>query len=207
MPKFATAGNTDIMTTSGLSSTEGLPTSSSRSLQESKHSVTDYRRRVGESLFGTSRMWLKVEQSSLATSARVSGPSLTDSSLDASISPVDPTGTSRIIGLQKWAGQIHSVESGLFTVELLPLDHDGPVLFADFDLRLLAPDERKAKPGAIVYLTTRMIQGDSGRVEAVTNVRLRHPRRWSRDELNEVKRRGRDRARSFAKYANRGTER
>ena len=201
MPKIASSSNSAAMATNGLSVAESFPTSP-KNRQESAHSVTDYSRRMSAFRSSTGSATIKGQQTRLATAFEARE---VDSESIASNTPTDQTGASRIVGLQKWAGQIYSVENGLCTVELLPLDHDGPALFADFDLRLLAPDEREAKPGAIVYLTTRMIQGDSGHVEAVTNLRLRHPRRWSRAELNEVKQRGRDRARSFAKYARRGT--
>jgi hypothetical protein len=202
MPNFTSPSNSNTMVTSGLSAAEELPTSPNSNWRDSRYSVTDYSRRAGVPQRATSGTTALGQQLELVTGAEALA---IDSGSDIPVNSFDSNATTRIVGLQKWAGQICSVEKGLFTVELRPLDHDGPTLFADFDLRLLAPDEREAKPGAIVYLTTRMIQGDSGRVEAVTNVRLRHPRRWSRAELNEVKQRGRDRARSFAKYASRGT--
>lgn len=203
MPELTSYHNSGTFTTTGLADIEKLPTSPGRNWREGWDSVSNYSRRVGESWGGTSSLTVKGQRPGLMTGANATevSSSDSDSGINAAISPIDPTGTSRIVGLRKWAGQIHSVENGLFTVELLPLDHDGPELFADFELELLAPDERSAKPGAIVYLTTRMIQVDSGRVEAVTNVRLRQARRWSKTELDEVNRRGRDRARSFAKYA------
>ena len=207
MPEFTPYSNSGTLATTGQADIEGLPTSPSINWWEGRDSVSDYGRRVSESWDGTSSFTAHGQRPGITTGADAIEAGATDSvsGINASITPIDPTGTSRIVGLRKWAGQIHSVENGLFTVELLPLDHDGPELFADFELELLAPDERKAKPGAIVYLTTRMIQVDSGHVEAVTNVRLRQARRWSRTELDEVERRGRDRARSFAKYARRGT--
>jgi hypothetical protein len=207
MPESATLNSSGTMATNGEFASKSLPTSPSSHMWEDRYSVRGPARRGVKSLPSTSSVWAQGQRLSLNVGAEVNGTLITDSELGAPVSAADPAGNDLIVGLQKWVGQINSVEKGIFTAELLPLDHDGPVLFADFDLRLLAPDERKAKPGAILYLTTRMIQGDSGHVEAVTNVRLRQPRRWSRVELNEVKRRGRDRARAFARYAKRGTER
>jgi hypothetical protein len=204
MPKFASYGNSGTMTTSGLSITEDLPTSPNRNWQQSADSVTDYSRRLDETQSGTRSATISGGFRGRTAAFKARETSAAHSDLPGTNTPGGVTGVSRIVGLQKWAGQIYSIDNGLITIELVPLDHDGPTLFADFDLRLIAPDERKAKPGAIVYLTTRMIQGNSGHVEAVTNLRLRHPRRWSRAELSEVKRRGRDRAKSFARYARRG---
>lgn len=200
MPNIAIDDNPPTLVTSGLSS-EDLPTSAARKWQERSGGATEYHRHAFSPRPGTaSNKWDQGQSSGFATGAKVT--SAVGSQLDPS-SRSSSAATSHIVGLQKWVGQIHSVINGLITVELHPLDHDGPTLFADFDLRLLSPDEREAKSGAIVYLTTRMIQGDSGHVEAVTNLRLRHPRRWSRTEISEVKRRGRDRAKSFAGYADR----
>jgi hypothetical protein len=204
MPRFTSYGNSGAIATSGLSITENLPTSPGKNWQQSAHSVTDYNRRLGEAQSGTRSATISGGLRGLTAAFEASETRAAQSDFPGTNTPGGVTGTSRIVGLQKWAGQVYSVDNGLITVELVPLDHDGPTLFADFDLRLIAPDERKAKPGAIVYLTTRMIQGNSGHVEAVTNLRLRHPRRWSRAELSEVKRRGRDRAKSFARYARRG---
>lgn len=111
--------------------------------------------------------------------------------------------TSRVVGLKKWAGQVQSVHNEVLTVHLHPVDHDGPSLSADFDIALLAPDEAAVRQGAVVYLTTRMVQSQSGRIEAMTQLRLRRLRRWSKEELEEIMRLSRARARKFANHANR----
>lgn len=205
MPEYTSHGNLGAIATMGAPIVDEFPTSPNRNTWDSRQSVEDYSRRVGSSRAGTSSLTARTQRPGLVTGIVADDTPTAGSSsrINTSNNSIDLAWTSRIIGLQKWVGQIHSVENGLFTAELRPLDHDGPELFADFELRLLAPDEQQAQPGAIVYLTTRMIQVDSGRVEAVTYIRLRHPRRWSKTELDEVKRRGRDRASSFAKYARR----
>jgi hypothetical protein len=91
--------------------------------------------------------------------------------------------------MHKWAGEIIEVEDDVLTAEFTPLDQEGPTFTADFDLKLLGPDCRLAKPGGTVYLTTRFIEDQSGYPEAMTNLRLRRPRRWSARELADTLRR------------------
>jgi hypothetical protein len=83
------------------------------------------------------------------------------------------------------------------------LDEDAEPIVADFDRRLLGADSPLAFNGGVVYLTTRMIEGQDGDVEAMTRLRLRRPRRWTADELSQINERARKRARSIAKYAKR----
>ena len=109
----------------------------------------------------------------------------------------------RILGMHKWTGFITCIEDGVLTAELVPLDHDGPWMLADFDLELLAPDESTAMVGDVVYLTTRLIQGRWGHKEATSHLRLRRLGRWSEDELAGINLKATDRARSFAKYEDR----
>jgi hypothetical protein len=103
--------------------------------------------------------------------------------------------------MHKWAGSILSIEDGLLTAELYPLDHEGPALVADFDLELLAPDDSAAKPGDVIYLTTRLIEARWGHKEATTHLRLRRPGRWTESELNDIRKRAADKANIFARHA------
>jgi hypothetical protein len=75
----------------------------------------------------------------------------------------------RVLGMQKWAGSILAIEEDILTVELFPLDHDGPSLVADFDIRLLSPDQSLAKQGSVVYLTTRLIEDEWGKTQPQPN--------------------------------------
>ena len=110
------------------------------------------------------------------------GLSNTGASFGAGISQ-SPTGTTsaskaearsqRILGMNKWVGSITAIEDGILTAELFPSDHEGPTLVADFDLSLLSPDESLARPGGIVYLTTRTIDAGWGQRTATTQLRLR----------------------------------
>ncbi len=111
----------------------------------------------------------------------------------------------RVLGMQKWVGSITAVEDGMLTAELFPFDHDGPSLVADFDLSLLSPDDSLAKPGGVVYLTTRIIEGDWGQKTATTQLRLRRPRHWSRRDLDDILALARQRARILQSHARRRT--
>jgi hypothetical protein len=114
-----------------------------------------------------------------------------------------PIGPQRIVGLQKWAGQITAIDPQSLTTELYPLDHDGDPIIADFDRKLLGTDSSLAVVGSVVYLTTRLVQDRDGDVEAMTRLRLRRPWRWSAAELSAAFKRARTRAKSIAKYAKR----
>jgi hypothetical protein len=106
-----------------------------------------------------------------------------------------------VVGLQRWAGQIVSIDDGLLSAELHPLDHEGEVIVADFELRLLGPDASAARRGAVVYLTTRLIEDKSGAVEAMSRLRLRRTRQWSKKELDDTMSRARLRAASIGAHA------
>jgi hypothetical protein len=106
-----------------------------------------------------------------------------------------------VVGMHKWAGEIIEIEDDVLTADFVPVDQDGPTFTADFDLKLLGPDRRLAKPGGTVYLTTRFIEGDSGYPEAMTNLRLRRPRRWSARELADTVRRARATAARTQRHA------
>jgi hypothetical protein len=105
-----------------------------------------------------------------------------------------------VVGMHKWAGEIIAVEGEVLTAEFLPLDQEGPTFTADFDLKLLGPDYHLAKPGGTVYLTTRLIDNQSGYPEAMTNLRLRRPRRWSARELADTLKRARATAAAIQRH-------
>jgi hypothetical protein len=140
------------------------------------------------------------------------GPSNTGASfgVGASQSSQGTTSASRpemrsqpILGMQKWVGSITAIEDDILTAELFPFDHDGPSLVADFDLGLLSPDESLAMPGGVIYLTTRIIDAGWGQKTATTQLRLRRPWHWSRQDLNEILAQARRRANRLQGHARR----
>lgn len=132
-------------------------------------------------------------QANEPTGVRATNPAASPSLLTPSMDAV--------VGLHKWAGEILAIEDQVLTAEFTPLDREGPTFTADFDLKLLGPDCPLAKPGGIVYLTTRLIEDESGYPEAMTNLRLRRPRRWSARELADTLRRARTTAAAIQRHA------
>lgn len=49
----------------------------------------------------------------------------------------NPRQPMHILGMRKWEGRVIEIGDDLLTAELVPLDHDGPILRADFDIDLL----------------------------------------------------------------------
>jgi hypothetical protein len=140
------------------------------------------------------------------TVAGTSNPSaFTATSRTASTAPPRSRPDELVTGLKKWTGVIQQVEAGLFTAELLPLDHEGPSLLADFDLNLLAPDDTAVGIGDVIYLTTRYVQAydrrGRGYQTATTQVRLRRLGQWSEKELTEIERQAQRDAAELAEYA------
>jgi hypothetical protein len=105
-----------------------------------------------------------------------------------------------IVGLKKWIGVVQGIEEGIFTAELSPIDHEGPVFLADFDLELLAPDEEAVEAGDVVYLTTRYVRAAQGYSTATTQVRLRRPGLWTQEEVAEIHESARRDAQRFSQY-------
>jgi len=117
-----------------------------------------------------------------------------------------PSRTAELVtGLKKWTGVIQEIEAGLFTAELLPLDHEGPSLLADFDLNLLAPDDAAVGIGDVIYLTTRYVRAydrrGRGYQTATTQVRLRRLGQWSESELREIEHLAQRDAAELAEYS------
>ena len=92
-----------------------------------------------------------------------------------------------VVGLKKWEGRIVEISDGLLTVELVPSDHDGPELVADFDQDLLGPDSSSAGLGDILYLTTRTVRDARGYPHQTSYLKLRRPGPWGEDELREIR--------------------
>jgi len=106
-----------------------------------------------------------------------------------------------VVGLKKWAGVVREIGDGIFTAELTPLDHEGPQLLADFELRLLAPDDDNVEEGDVVYLTTRYVRSRSGYPTATTQIRLRRLGEWSSDQLSALREEAQRHAEELSRYA------
>lgn len=105
-----------------------------------------------------------------------------------------------IVGMLKWEGRITDIEDGLLTAELVPLDHDGPTLHADFVLSLLAPDDTVARVGDVVYLTARTVVNPGGYRTHTSTLRLKRTGKWTQSELDAIRDKAREKLRSFLQY-------
>lgn len=92
----------------------------------------------------------------------------------------------RVTGLRRWEGRIQDISDGLLSVELIPADHEGPPLVADLRAELLGPDLNSARPGDIVYLTTRMVYWTGRYPTETSSLKLRRPGPWDAGELQEI---------------------
>jgi hypothetical protein len=107
--------------------------------------------------------------------------------------PVQPAAANGLVtGLSKWEGLILDIEGGLFSAELTPLDHSGPVLVANFETKLLLEQVDSLYVGDMFYLTTRQVS-DGKKTLSTSILRLRRLGVWTQEELQAA----RDRARSF----------
>jgi hypothetical protein len=199
MPSSARPASPFMIETGGTAWSGQLPTGQFSNSSEQPYQAGDYgpiaRNWIASQSITT---YSDIPARKSANRRSASAPTQSDLAPD-SLSPAAVS----IFGLQKWTGEIVSIDDGFLTVELFPLDHEGQVEVASFELRLLGPDISMAQPGGIVYLTTRSMQDSSGYVEAMTNLRLRRPRRWSQKELSSTMKRARERAKAFEKHANR----
>jgi hypothetical protein len=127
-------------------------------------------------------------------------PSSTNETQEEPLLVATTTEVRPILGMNKWEGRIIEIEDGLFSAELTPLDHEGPTLVADFDLKLLAPDDTLVRPGDVVYLTVRTVR-EFGYVTTTSGLRLRRVARWSESELNAAWRAGQQESRALQEYA------
>lgn len=89
-----------------------------------------------------------------------------------------------IAGLNKWSGRIVEVDDDTFTAELSPLNHQGPVVLADFKLSDLDADENEPiEPGDLFYLAVRTVRERGRRVSRTSTLLLRRLGKWSADEI------------------------
>jgi hypothetical protein len=91
-----------------------------------------------------------------------------------------------VTGLQKWEGHILDIEDQLFSAELIPLDHEGPTLIADFAMSLLTSDEDSICVGDLFYLTTRIVKVGPHAV-ATSSLRLRRLGKWTQQQLDDAR--------------------
>ncbi len=130
-----------------------------------------------------------------------SAPSATSPTTSADQKPASEL----VTDLKKWTGVIQEIDDCLFTAELSPLDHEGPVLLADFQLKALAPDDANVDVGDIIYLTTRYVSGYDGHGRGyntvTTQMRLRRIGRWSQEELRHIEGQAKQDAEEFDRYA------
>ncbi|TDD62006.1 hypothetical protein E1263_05155 [Kribbella antibiotica] len=103
-----------------------------------------------------------------------------------------------VTGMEKWEGRVISVEDGLFTAELTPLDDTGgPVVHADFNMSKIAPETVEA--GDVVYVTVRTVRQRGGLTTTTSAIRLRRLGVWTSEELDGIRARAAKRAESVAK--------
>jgi hypothetical protein len=107
----------------------------------------------------------------------------------------------KIAGMEKWQGVITEVGEDEFTAELVPIDHDGPTVVAEFDLAAVTPSEvDDFVVGASFYLAVRTVD-NPGRGRSLTSVlRLRRLGVWTVKELDEVRWNATHAAARAAKY-------
>lgn len=99
-------------------------------------------------------------------------------------------------GMQKWQGRVVDVDEGTFSVDLVPLD-GGPEVTADFDLSLMS-DEDQIGVGDFVYVTVRTVDTKKGGKTRTAAVRLRRLGVWTQAEVDDQKRRAKQRATKLA---------
>lgn len=91
-------------------------------------------------------------------------------------------------GMQKWDGVVCSVNDSTFTVDLMPSDHEGPSVYADFDLTLLTPSEQESlAPGNVVYVTVRTIRNRSRQSTRTSAIRVARLGRWTVSDIAKAK--------------------
>lgn len=111
--------------------------------------------------------------------------------------------TSRVAGMKKWQGRVLSVDDELFEAELTPLDHEGPVVVADFETAHLdiQDDADCVRPGDVFYMTVRTVYSERAKTRTTTSaLRLRRMGRWSQQELDRLRKKARQRMLEFEKH-------
>ncbi|WP_253758387.1 hypothetical protein [Hamadaea flava] len=108
-----------------------------------------------------------------------------------------------VVGMQKWHGRILQLEDSIVTVELSPLDHQGPKLQADFALDLLSPNEDEVRPGDLVYLTVRTVVGSGGRKTQTSTLTPSLPGRWTDVEVAKINEAAEERLRGLEQFFDR----
>ena len=91
-----------------------------------------------------------------------------------------------ISGLQKWTGRVLEVEGTEFSAELIPLDHKGPSVVADFDNDQLDTNDDEPRVGDVFYVTVRTVIGMGGLRSRTSSLRLRRLGKWSEEEVRDI---------------------
>lgn len=114
-------------------------------------------------------------------------------------SPITTFG--RITGLLKWEGMVTNVSDGEFTAELTPMNHDGPIVEADFSFDRL-PDSEHAEihTGTNFYLAVREVAGLRGGKHFTSSIKLRRLGTWSQDTVDSIRERAAKAYRESLKY-------
>jgi hypothetical protein len=107
----------------------------------------------------------------------------------------------KVSGRQKWEGHVIEADDELISVELVPLDHEGPTLTADFKRSNLGPDEGSVSSGDVIYLTVRRVEEASGYTSTTSAIRLARLGRVSEAQIESARQVGRLRSRRIKKYA------
>lgn len=114
-------------------------------------------------------------------------------SIPANAKPAVSTRAVRIAGMRKWEGYVEQVSDADFTAELTPLDHDGPVVLADFDLDTISPSDRaEIVPGASFYLAVRTVDRPGRGRSHTSSINVRRLGIWSSQVIQDLRARGRD---------------
>jgi hypothetical protein len=108
-------------------------------------------------------------------------PTITNGSITAAASPV------AIESILMWSGRITEIDDdGIFTAELTPLYHVGPIVLGEFELDDLDADDPGAvHEGDLFYLSVTKTRTRGNRVTKNSDLLLRRFGRWSSDDIRK----------------------
>ena len=95
----------------------------------------------------------------------------------------------RVSGLQTWQGRVLDIDAEIFSAEIVPIDHDGPTLVADFQVSKLAPqdDSGELHIGDVFYLTVRTIKDKGNLPSTTSSLRMKRVGHWTEQELESAR--------------------
>jgi len=98
------------------------------------------------------------------------------------------SGDDVVDGMQKWNGIVRVVAENTITAELTPSNHEGPGVYADFDLTLLTPSEQHSlAPGSVVYVTVRTVRNRSRQATRTSAIKVARLGRWTATDVDAAK--------------------